>query len=238
MERGGFENNRDSDNSDNSNTSSQNSSEKASQFKYKDSLFLYLLYEGFKCGVLTSEEKIKMKELIWIQHPIIYELLKKYESSGQVLHFWTLVKKCISNEEYESGTNMNISSISSNSRLNLEIESDLKDESHLLKTCKRLNNSNERKLNNLSSPGDCALIRQKKIKLIKSKNKIQVEFLKEDSEKSNKESDCSNLSTENVSQNSEIFIKTCKKGGSPYIEVKKKVEDMTEMFREEEKEMY
>ena len=100
----------------------------------------------------------------------------------------------------------------------------------------KLNNSSESKLNNLSSPGDCALIRQKKIKLIKSRNKIQKEICNEDSEKSNKESDCSNLSTENVSQNSEIFIKTCKKGGSPFIEVKKKAEDRADFFREEEKE--
>jgi len=205
MERDEFEKNSDSDNSADYNYPISNTSQNASQFKYKDSLFLYLIYEGFKCGVLTLEEKIKLKELIWIQHPIVYELLKKYDSTGQVMHFWKLVKKCILNQEYDSGNT-------------------------------KLNNSSESKLNNLSSPGDCALIRQKKIKLIKSRNKIQKEICNEDSEKSNKESDCSNLSTENVSQNSEIFIKTCKKGGSPFIEVKKKAEDRADFFREEEKE--
>lgn len=61
-------------------------------FKYKHTLLLYLICEGYKAGVISDDEKIKMKTLIMSNYDGVYKLLEDYEKDGNIQHFWSAFK--------------------------------------------------------------------------------------------------------------------------------------------------
>lgn len=195
------------------NTSDLNGSANSSNFKYKHTLLLYLVYEGFKCGALNGEEKLKMKELIFMKHPIIYTILKKYEENGQVNTFWAMLKDLINNASYEVDSNSN--SFNSEVLMKLSEEESCDDnKGNCLSSTLDVSGGSHSGYQ-LSSPSDAALIRQKKQKRV-VKN-VEKEF-KEKSEQDVKEMH-SNMTTGNSFKN---LVKKCDQGCSPKITVKKR----------------
>ena len=176
-------------------------------FTYQHTQLLYLLYEGYKSKALNSEEKSKIKELMLIEHLAVYAALKKYQSDGNVNFFWKNLRDLVNDSKYELANQIRNEEIFEN-----------KDS---LQTVAQL-----------SSPGDSALIRQKKTKGTTKKEK-QIK-----SEESNKESD--SLNSLNVSTSvsvtsnnlngdrnprSSIWVKLCQQGCSPQVVIKKRYED-------------
>jgi hypothetical protein len=184
----------------------------SNNFKYKHTILLYLVYEGYKKGVITSDEKRKIKELILINHPIIFEILKKYEQNGKIEDFWTHLKDLMNNSNYE------IDSSSMEIIKNSESESDRdinKGDRECLSSTLDMTDINAE----LSSPSDSALIRQKKIK--RDGKKIEKEFREKSEEASMKENDSRNLN-KNKDTNVINWIKICDQGCSPITAIKKR----------------
>ena len=176
-------------------------------FTYQHTQLLYLLYEDYKSKALNSEEKSKIKELMLIEHPAVYATLKKYQSDGNVNLLWKNLRDLVNDSKYEL--------------VNLNQNQNRNEDSDSLLTVAQL-----------SSPGDSALIRQKKTKG-KTKRDKQTK-----SEESNKESDSFNslnVSTSvSVTSNnlngdrnprSKIWVKLCQQGCSPQVVIKKRYED-------------
>ena len=153
-------------------------------FKYQHTFLLYLIYEGYKCRILNNEEKSKIKELLLEDHPVVFKILKKYEMNGRIDLFWASIKDLIKVlYPYMKGVKENINYEES---LNL--------------------------FEQLSSPCDSALIRQKKNKRVRQSEK---EF-KEKSEESKESESSMNVST-SVSDMSINLIRVCESGYSPKI---------------------
>jgi DNA-binding PadR family transcriptional regulator len=189
--------------------SSNCSSPHNSNFKYQHTLLLYLVYEGYKCGALNSEEKIKMKELILMKHPVIYVVLRKYEENGQVESFWLLLKELINNTSYEIDSNQS----ESYHKLSEEESDKSTRGGNCLSSTFDVSEGDQYQL---SSPSDAALIRQKKKKRV-IKN-VEKEF-KEKSEEEIKESQSV---TVNKTTSFKSLVKQCDQGCSPKVTVKKR----------------
>jgi hypothetical protein len=175
--------------------------EKSANFSYQYTELLYLIYEGYKNGAFTNEEKSKIKELIILEHPAVFELLKKFHKDGIVYYLWKNLKDLVNEAKYEDSCNIN-------NREKLIFDSPDKTSD---------------KIYQISSPSDFALVRKKKIKT-KTKKENQIVL-----EESNKENDSLNYST-NISDHSnagdknhpnDISIKICQQGNSPTILIKK-----------------
>lgn len=173
--------------------------EKNPNFSYQYTEILYLIFEGYKNGVITIEEKSKIKELVILNHPSVFILLKNYHFDGVVNNLWGKMKDLVFEGKYEKSSILN-------SKENFILNSpDLCD-----------------KICHISSPFDCELIRKKKIK---TKTKMEKHIL---SEESNKDNDYLNYST-NLSDISnsgqknpknDLLIKSCMQGNSPTILLK------------------
>jgi hypothetical protein len=145
-------------------------------FKYKHTMILYLVYEGFKKGVLSSEEKSILKELIFYNHPILEQNFSVYESHGNVELFWIQLKAICENRDYE-----------------ILREPDTTGES----------STEEDYLKELSSPLDFILIKKKKNY---QKTKMEKEFLEKSEENSFKEADSLNLTSLSVITNNWVKL--------------------------------
>jgi hypothetical protein len=178
-------------------------------FKYRHTIILYLLSEGYKAGVINERERINLKQLIMTKHPVITNIMQKYEKDGKVEQVWKRMKEIVSQLidcenisefflEKESGSESNHQSLSSGLSTTVDI------------------------INQFSSPFDSALQRQKHKKVPKNSEK---EF-KEKSEESIKEASSKTTNpAENKFNSLKSIIKKCEKGFSPKTIFKKKYDN-------------
>jgi hypothetical protein len=145
-------------------------------FKYQHTMILYLIYEGFKKGVLSSEEKSILKELIIYNHPILQDKFSVYVTHGNVELFWVQLKALCQDRDYE-----------------VLHEPDSTGDS----------STEEGYLKELSSPFDNLLIKKKKNK---RKAKYEKEFLEKTEEYSFKEADSLNLTSLSVITNNWVKL--------------------------------
>jgi hypothetical protein len=172
-------------------------------FKYQHSILLYLVYEGWKCEEINEDQKIIMKQLIIERNPIIYSLLKNYQREGNPIKFWNSFKEFIARNELNIFARI--------------LDKDGKD-TEGFETEKINFMDSSTTCDQLSSPSDAALVRQKKKKITRQ---VEREF-KEKSEEYMKES---HSWVGRSPRSPKTIVQFCQEGQSPKIVVLKKFDE-------------